>query len=120
MPDDYLCGHSINKTLLRDEGLSTSLLGILNSRFLDVVFRATSTSNHVQGYQLEQLPIHDLTDLQRSELEGLVNQILDAKDADPYADTSDLERESDRLVYDLYGLSEEEIAAVERRVGASR
>ena len=47
----------------------------------------------------------------------MVDQILAAKDADPDADTSALEAEIDRLVYDLYGLTASEIAAVERRVG---
>ena len=36
-----------------------------------------------------------------------------AKQADPSADTSALESEIDRLVYELYGLSEEEVRIVE-------
>ena len=43
----------------------------------------------------------------------LVERILSAKAADPAADTSALEREIDRIVYELYGLTEEEIAIVE-------
>ena len=42
-----------------------------------------------------------------------MERILEAKAADPDADTSELEREIDRLVYALYGLTEEETAAVE-------
>ena len=117
---DYLCGNSINKVLLNNDELGKAYLAILNSSLLDWVFRVTSSNNHVQGYELEQLPICHLTLSDRRRLESLVEQILDAKDADPEADTSDLEREIDRLVYDLYGLTEEEIAAVERRVGAGR
>ena len=45
----------------------------------------------------------------------LVDRILDAKAANPNADTAALEVEIDRLVYALYGLTEEEIAAVEAR-----
>ncbi len=40
-------------------------------------------------------------------------KILTLKKADPAADTSALEAEIDQLVYQLYGLSEEEIAMVE-------
>lgn len=36
-----------------------------------------------------------------------------AKKSNPQADTTDLEREIDRLVYDLYGLTEDEIKIVE-------
>jgi len=44
-----------------------------------------------------------------------VDRILAAKERDPEADTAALEREIDRLVYELYGLTEEEIAIVEGR-----
>ena len=47
----------------------------------------------------------------------LVDEILEAKDADPDADTSELEWQIDGLVYDLYGLTEEERTAVERSLG---
>lgn len=45
----------------------------------------------------------------------LVERILSPKRADPQADASRsaLEKEIDQLVYQLYGLTEEEIAIVE-------
>ena len=43
----------------------------------------------------------------------LVDHILEAKKLDPQSDTSVLEAEIDRLVYDLYGLTEDEIRIVE-------
>jgi hypothetical protein len=42
-----------------------------------------------------------------------VDQILTLKQSNPSADTSLLEREIDLMVYELYGLSEEEIGVVE-------
>lgn len=39
---------------------------------------------------------------------ALVDKILAAKKADPTADTSDLENQIDKLVYDLYGLTDPE------------
>ena len=47
----------------------------------------------------------------------MVDEILEAKSADPNADTSYLEWDIDRLVYDLYGLTEEEDTAIERSLG---
>ena len=112
-PMDFLCGHSVNKTLLKDQTHSKAFLAVLNSKFMDWFFRITSTNNHVQGYELEQLPIPSITASDRQKLTRLVDRILKAKEADAKADTSALEAEIDRLVYDLYGLTEEEIAAVE-------
>ena len=43
----------------------------------------------------------------------LVGRILSAKKSNPQADTTALEAEIDSLVYDLYGLTEDEIAIVE-------
>lgn len=43
----------------------------------------------------------------------LINQILATKKSDPFADTTAEEHKIDRLVYDLYGLTEDEIAIVE-------
>ena len=47
----------------------------------------------------------------------LGDQILAAKEANPQANTRPLEREIDRLVYQLYGLTEEENTAIERSLG---
>ena len=46
---------------------------------------------------------------------SLVTRILAAKRAAPQADTSALESEIDGLVFELYGLTEEEIGIVEGR-----
>ena len=51
-----------------------------------------------------------------TQIEELVDQILDAKQANPDADTSDLENKIDKLVYALYNLTEDEIAIVEGTV----
>ncbi len=72
------------------------------------------------GYQLiyqyfGQIPIPlRLADSQEV-LTAKADQILTAKAADSTADTSALEAEIDRLVYALYGLTDEEIAIVEGR-----
>ena len=47
----------------------------------------------------------------------LVDEIIEAKSADPDADTWYLEVQIDDLVYDLYGLSEEETTAIDRSLG---
>ena len=66
---------------------------------------------------VETIPIPKITAAEQEPFVELVDQILKAKDADPDADTSHLEWEIDRLVYDLYGLTEEEDTAIERSLG---
>ena len=48
-----------------------------------------------------------------SQIESLVSNILETKKQDPEKDTTELEREMDKLVYELYELTSEEIAVVE-------
>ena len=112
-PTDFLCGHSVNKTQLRNQEHSKAFLALLNSKFMDWFFRITSTNNHVQGYEMEQLPIPAMTAVDRRLLSNLAARVIKAKAADPSAGTSADEAEIDRLVYALYGLTEAEVAAVE-------
>ena len=46
-----------------------------------------------------------------------MDEILNARAADPNADTECLEWDIDSLVYDLYGLTDDEATAVERSLG---
>ena len=61
----------------------------------------------------KSLPIPKITAAEQRPFMRLVDSILSAKDADPSADTSEMEAEIDRLCYTLYGLTDEEIAVVE-------
>ena len=62
---------------------------------------------------VERIPIPKASEEESLPIVALVDKILAAKAADAGADTSAEEREIDRLVYALYGLADEEIAAVE-------
>ena len=44
----------------------------------------------------------------------MIKSVLSAKKENPAADTAELEREIDMLVYGLYGLTEEEIGVIEK------
>ena len=61
---------------------------------------------------VETIPVPMLSADEQSPFVRLVDRILEAKAADPDADTSELEEQIDWLVYDLYGLTDEETAAV--------
>jgi hypothetical protein len=64
-------------------------------------------------YQIKELPLYDFDQPGKNQIIHNVDQILAAKKENPQTDTSKLEAEIDQLVYELYGLSEEEIAIVE-------
>jgi len=96
------------------------ILGILNSRlmqyFYETRFKAdTNIFPKIRIIQVKELPIKmDYTHL-NLEIIKSVDEILNAKKSNPTADTSALKAEIDRLVYELYGLTEEEIRIVEER-----
>ena len=95
------------------------LLAILNSKIGWWLISKYCTAIQ-NGYQLiwkyfGQIPIAKATDPQSKVITEKVNQILALKKQNPDAETSQLEAEIDRMVYELYGLTEEEIALVENR-----
>jgi hypothetical protein len=99
------------------------ILSILNSELLNWYHLNTQYSVRIpQGslkypisfYKRIPIPIPDTGNNKNiSQIEKYADRILAAKRANPQADTSELEREIDQLVYQLYGLTEEEIAIVE-------
>ena len=89
------------------------ILGMLNSRFMDFIFRHVNSNTHVSAGELNALPLPDSEDSTQESIINLVDQILDAKRTDPDTDVSELENEIDQIVYLLYELTPEEIAIVE-------
>ena len=89
------------------------LLGVMNSTAARDFLRANRRSNiHLYPDDWKKLPIPDVTLEQQAPIIELVDQILEIRRADPLADTGEQEAKIDRLVYGLYGLTEEETAAV--------
>ena len=112
--DKCLFGNSVNKIELKDSEKAKYILAIINSRIIDWYFRKTSTNNHVNIYELEQLPIPRATHEQQQTIMDIVDKIIQQKRSNPYSDTSILEKEIDNLVYQLYNLTPEEIAVIEQ------
>ena len=94
------------------------ILPILNSKLSEWYFAQISTTtgmgtNRWKKYKIERLPIKPISETNQAPFIEKVNQILALKKADSKADTSELEAQIDRMVYDLYELTEEEILIVE-------
>ncbi len=93
------------------------LCAVLNSSLVTWMMKALALTTGMglmqwKRFVVERIPIPKLAADEQRPFVALVDHILAAKDADPAADTSALEREIDRLVYDLYGLTDSERAAV--------
>jgi adenine-specific DNA-methyltransferase len=97
-----------------------TLLGILNSGFLGWYFRKKFQINEEDTFpqimirDILQFAIPNVYDERTKKIEHLVDEIISVKQNTQSADTILLETEIDRLVYELYGLTEEETKIVER------
>ena len=95
------------------------ILGLLNSKLLDFYYKKKFSTKkedvfpEIQTYLYEQLPIASASKSQQKEITDIVDEILRIKRNDCNADTAQLEKEIDKLVYELYGMTEEEIRVVE-------
>lgn len=96
------------------------VLGIINSSliryyWLKKYYDNKATFPKIKKSPLESIPIKLLIDGDelRSRISKIVTQIQNSKKQNLDADTTELEQEIGRLVYELYGLSEEEIGIVE-------
>ncbi len=126
---NVLCGHSTNylwnpKFSIEDLKF---YLGVLNSKLIDYSFSFSNPTNNIPIGKLMELPMPKVSVTDQKSIIDLVEKILAIKSGAAglprtasgarndvgVADTSELERKIDALVYKLYGLTEEEIAIVE-------
>ena len=94
------------------------LCAILNSSLITWLMQNTALTTGVgltqwKKFAVERLPVPKIPTAKQRPFIRLVERILQIKASDPSADTTKPEAEIDRLVYELYGLTEEEITAVE-------
>ena len=90
------------------------VLGLLNSKLIKFYWHQKfedkrKTFPKIKGTYLELIPVIK----PNYRICSLVHDIIKLKTHNPQADTTSLEHEIDLLVYDLYGLTPEEIAIVE-------
>ncbi|GHP93873.1 type II restriction endonuclease Eco57I subunit R [Helicobacter pylori] len=99
------------------------ILGILNSKLMTYFYKKKFFPTHMQGgafgfdtLSVETLPIPQITKSNKPtahKITDCTKAILEAKEKDPKANTKELEKEIDALVYQLYNLTDEEIKTIE-------
>jgi hypothetical protein len=107
------------------------LMAILNSKLSQWYVKHISTSSGMgttmwKKYKIEQFPIREVSPTKQQPLHTLVDRILAITNDEDYslkppmqAKVKALQRRIDRLVYELYGLTPEEIAIVEQETAAA-
>lgn len=105
---------SVKNLFLPNPRTARFVVGLLNSKLIDWLFRKTSTNNNVNIYELEDLPIAQATPEQEQEIVDMVEAIETLKAIDHDSDTSALEAEIDKIVYELYGLTDVQQTVVEK------
>ncbi|MFT2614808.1 Eco57I restriction-modification methylase domain-containing protein [Helicobacter pylori] len=99
------------------------LLGMLHSKLITFAFKTFYAGGGLgeSGYRykkafIERLPIPKITPQNQKladKITDCTEAILEAKEKDPKANTQELEKEIDALVYQLYNLTNEEIKIIE-------
>jgi len=115
----FMCMNNLHTINLRDDKQNLLwILGLINSKLLNFYYQSLNPEAgealaEVKKENVEKLIIFNANSNQEKPIIKLVTKILAAKRTDPQADTSAWEKEIDALVYQLYGLTEEEIRIVE-------
>ena len=94
------------------------LIALLNSWLFDFAFKdyfpeLLGGTRELSKVFFETIPLPKIPENAQQPFITLVDQILSAKQKDPNADTSALERQIDKMVYKLYDLTPDNIAVVE-------
>jgi len=112
--------HTVHTIRILNDNFSPKyILGLLNSKLIGYIFRLRvplkgDVFPEFRVFDLnKQIPIKNISLLEQQPIISLVNQILSAKKENPSADTFELEKQIDALVYGLYGLTEEEIRVID-------
>lgn len=97
------------------------ILGILNSSYGTILLKDIRGGDiNIGPEHLRNIPIAPATQEQQRPIINLVDTILAAKRTDPNADTTSEERQIDRLVYHLYGLTYDEVLIVDPQTTITR
>jgi adenine-specific DNA-methyltransferase len=116
--EDWYASVDVYFLTQKDSGISLKyVLALLNSKllFFWLYRQGKRKGEMLELYQkpLSEIPVKRIPRDKQKPLITLVDKILSAKQRDAEADTTSLEREIDRLVYDLYELTPAEIKVVE-------
>jgi len=115
----YFSLDSTHVQILIDQNYNLKyILALFNSKLLNYYYNNKVNESgrvfaQIKIVTLKTLPIKTATASEQAPLITLVDRILAARRTNPQADTIEWEREIDQMIYQLYGLTGEEIRIVE-------
>ena len=114
----FSCARVFAITLNNSEYNIKYVLGIMNTDIMKNFIQSIASLKSGGYYQyssniLNRCPIPSATPAQQKPIIALVDKILAVKKQDSSADTTEWEKQIDQKVYELYGLTPEEVAIVE-------
>ncbi len=98
------CANSVNYLIINED--IEYFLGLCNSRLINWFFKKLSTNSNVNGYEVDNLPIIVANGDTKEQLKNVVKLLLNGP-------IDHLETELNSMVYQIYGLTKEEVAVVE-------
>jgi hypothetical protein len=97
------------------------IMGVMNSRYASVLLTNNRGDDyHIYADYIRNIPIPSVSKVQQQPIIDLVDIILIKKKTNHDADTSALESEIDHLVYQLYGLTYDEVLIVDPETSINR
>ena len=120
---DVLSVDTVTNTVLADRNASPIFISaLLNSMLINwyvhkFIFASAVRTMHFDEDYVGKIPIPIVTPEEQQPIIKLAEQIMAAKLEDPEVDMSVEEREIDKLVYNLYGLTTEEKKIVKSSIG---
>lgn len=118
--EQYYTLNTIYNVIVTDKLFNTKyIIALLNAKLMQSIWKEIYPEQkdvfpRLKKEQLVEIPIPVISIEQQKQIADIVDQILFEKKANPNADTSILEYEIDKLVYQLYNLTPEEIAVIEK------
>ncbi len=116
--DGYINGTGLSNIVLLDQYKDNYtlkyIIGILNSKLINYWFSYYFIDVNIKPEQLRKIPLPETKTNQ--EIVLFVEQILSIKRKASNVETSAIEKQIDKKVYELYGLSPEEIAVIEGKL----
>lgn len=119
LEDRIFCNRSLYTIKIKDKDFNTKyVLGYLNSTLVQFYYTQkfkceTELFPKIRIAQAKQIPIYSASKKEQSKIISCVDRILSAKRKNSQYDTSLMEKEIDKIVYQLYDLSYEEVQMVD-------
>ncbi|RPI19830.1 MAG: hypothetical protein EHM58_00110 [Ignavibacteriae bacterium] len=113
---DAYCANSLNYLTLYNTEKLKYILGIINSKLINFVFKKFSTNSNVNGYEVDNLPIvmSDKSDMLR--ISQLVECVIEKKAKSSNRNAEKLEEQIDFLIYKLFKLNYDDIIVVDPEI----